>query len=247
MKINLNKEIFPRLKFYLKECQKFKKEYPENFNMWELTRAFLDWRHSLNSESSPLSDGMPWLTFSAAKFLEQVVTRDMRIYEYGSGGSTIFFCGKAKEVISIEHDLEWKCHVEEALKICKYTNYKISLVEPKSSSNIYQNRIEDPDLYLSDDRRYNGQSFKDYAADIDKYPDDYFDIVLIDGRARPSCFKHSVSKIKKNGFIILDNAERSHYSYIHKVLNSKNWKKNSYYGPGSCSYHFWETCIWTRT
>ena len=244
MRIELKEESFAKLKFYLKECQKNKEEYSESFSRWELTGDFLEWRKSLDFKSSPLSKGLPWLTFSATRFLEKAITKEMRVYEYGSGGSTKFFCRKAKEVISVEHDSKWQSQVEEELKSCGHTNFNVSLIESKLSGDFIENRTEDPDSYFSNDSRYIGQSFQDYASDIDKYPDEYFDIVLIDGRARPSCFKHSVSKVKKNGFIILDNADRSYYAYIHKSLDKSSWKKSSFYGPGPYSYIFWETCFW---
>jgi hypothetical protein len=246
IKNKFNKKSLTRFKFYLKECKKARKEYPQNFNIWNLIKFFPNWQFGLDSESTPLIDEVPWIPFSAIQFLEQVVTKDMQIYEYGSGGSTVFFGKKAKEVISTEHDSEWKYNVEEYLNKHNFSNCKINLVAPKSSLNFHKKSIEDPDSYISDDSRYIDQSFEDYAASINEYPDYYFDIVLIDGRARPSCFKHSVSKVKSNGFIILDNADRSYYSYIHKSLNNKSWKKYSFYGPGSHSYLFWETCFWQK-
>jgi hypothetical protein len=242
----LNRESLDKLKLYLKECRKTRKEYPQNFNVWNLIRSYSNWQLSLDSKSTPLNDEMPWMPFSAIQFLEKVVAKDMRIYEYGSGGSTVFFGKKAKEVFSTEHDSEWKHNVEEYLRKYNFSNCTINLVEPNSNCNVHRKSIEDPDSYISDDSRYVEQSFEDYAASIDKYPHNYFDIVLIDGRARPSCFKHSVSKVKSNGFIILDNAERSYYSYIHKCLNNKFWKKYRFYGPGSHAYLFWETCFWQK-
>jgi hypothetical protein len=68
-----------------------------------------------------------------------------------------------------------------------------------------------PNHYYSNDENYPANTFKSYACYIDKFEDGYFDIVLIDGRARPSCLKHAVSKVKKGGLLILDNAERKYY------------------------------------
>lgn len=48
-------------------------------------------------------------------------------------------------------------------------------------------------------------------AYIKKFPDNYFDIVLVDGRSRPSCLFHSLNKVKKGGLLVLDNAEREYY------------------------------------
>lgn len=235
-----------KLKSYIKECEKTRKDYPYNFDVLSLIRFFPKWYFSLSSGISSLDSGKPWLTYSAIQFLESFITKDMRVYEFGSGGSTVFFCKSAKEVVSTEHDPEWHHNVENYLTKHNYSNCKVNLLEPKPNRDGHQKSIENPDSYISSNSQYFDQSFEDYAASIDQYPDNYFDIVLIDGRARPSCLKHSISKVKSNGFVILDNAERLHYSYIHESLDNPGWKKSRFYGPGAFSYVFWETCFWQK-
>src|SRR5215471_8978373 len=67
--------------------------------------GFSDWQQSL--DSSPVLDHRPWLTYGAIKFLSGVLRCDMRVLEYGIGGSTLFFLERGCNVISIEHDPEW--------------------------------------------------------------------------------------------------------------------------------------------
>ena len=81
---------------------------------------------------------------------------------------------------------------------------------------------------------------------IDQYPDEYFDIILIDGRARPSCFQYSFQKLKIGGLIILDNADIDYYYYIHETLNSELWIKYDFVGAGGYVSQFWQTCIWKK-
>ncbi len=60
-------------------------------------------QQSINERGEPI----PWITYSAVYFLETRVKKSMRVYEYGSGGSTLWWAKKAKDVTSCEHDQEW--------------------------------------------------------------------------------------------------------------------------------------------
>jgi hypothetical protein len=58
---------------------------------------------SLGSGRNPLDDQIPWITFEARHFVERVLTPESIVFEYGSGGSTLF-SKRVKQVISVEHD-----------------------------------------------------------------------------------------------------------------------------------------------
>src|SRR5690606_37800193 len=61
-------------------------------------------------QSRPLDqDGkpIPWLTYSAIYYLDQVLTPNLNVLEYGSGHSTIWYSQRVKFVNSFEHDEEY--------------------------------------------------------------------------------------------------------------------------------------------
>jgi hypothetical protein len=239
--------VFWVIKTYIKEAIKLKNDYPESFDIWDSIKLFPTWRMSLNKKSNPLQDERPWITFRAIDFLEKTLTKDMRVYEYGMGGSTLFLAKRVKEIISIEHDPTWFNRVKEIIKEKGYNNWKGYLIEPEIIIDPINNTDpSDPESYISEDKGFNGQFFRNYAMSIDQYSDQYFDLIVIDGRARPSCFKHSLAKIKKGGFIVLDNSERDYYYVIHEALASKNWQKYNFYGPGPYGLTFWQTSFWKK-
>lgn len=215
-------------------------------NIPDLLRYFTDWWSSLAPERNPLRDHVPWIAFAAKNFLDNILHKDMTVYEYGSGGSTLYFAKRVKEVISTEHNKEWYEKVLEEINKKGFSNCHLRLFEPIRTKFHMKQDIADPDSYISDDETYRGMSFKEYASSIDSYPDSFFDIVLIDGRSRPSCFKHANLKVKKGGFLILDNAEVPYYSHIHQTLKNKQWKKYDFYGLFPYIQHFSETCIWQK-
>ena len=220
--------------------------YPDNFNSWYLIKIFPKWLIKLNGNS--LEDEVPFVCFSLISFLKKNIEPNMRIYEFGSGGSTLFFAKHAYSVVSIEHDKKWRDLVSRAISLKKYNNCNIRLIEPSIYSGAINKDFSNPNYYLSSD--FADKSFLDYSMSIEDYPDNYFDIVLIDGRARPSCIKHSINKVKEKGYLILDDSERGYYLDYFKS-SSSNFNKlfdkiRVFYGPAPYSVAFKEATIWQK-
>lgn len=238
------KDYGKNVRAYFLEVTSLQQKASKSLNILQIIRFFPGWQSSLNSKRSPLLDEQPWLTYAATQYLSKLLNEKMHVYEYGVGGSSLYFLQRVKEVVSIEHDPEWLKQVLDIVKNRGYTNWSHFLIEPTIDSQACKQNASDPDGYISDDAFLLGKSFRKYASNIDEFANGYFDLILIDGRARPSCFKHAVNKVKENGIIVLDNAERDYYRYIHENMKERAWKKHSFYGPGPYVHGFWETCIW---
>jgi hypothetical protein len=237
---------FYKFERYFKESIKLRKHSKQNFWIFELLRDFPLYYRCLNNGSSPIINERPWITFAAHRFLHRQLRPDMRVYEFGTGGSTLYFAHHTKEIISVEHDKSWAERVNKALKLSGKNNWQINIIEPHFDQATLHEDPASLNSYISNGDDYRGQSFIKFAKDIDRYPDGYFNIVLIDGRARPSCFRHSVKKVCRYGFLILDNAERRHYIRIHEQMNDPHWARYSFFGPGPYHDCFWQTVIWQR-
>jgi hypothetical protein len=66
-------------------------------------RRSMDERVPVDKAGEPL----PWYTYPAIDYIKQVNFSDKRIYEFGSGNSSLFWAKIAKEVVSVEHDEKW--------------------------------------------------------------------------------------------------------------------------------------------
>ena len=164
----------------------------------------------------------------------------MRVFEYGSGGSTLFWINNVQEIASVEHDPSWHSNMNNQFEGKTFQNFKYILAEPASDPGYSVKRFENPDDYISSDPDYKDKNFEQYAQSIDLYPDNYFDIIVVDGRARPSCIKHGIPKLKKNGWLIIDNSERKYYlTPFHFDRNS--WKISKFAGPVPYTRDFSET------
>lgn len=50
---------------------------------------------------------LPWLPFEVIRRMDRVLTPASRVFEYGGGGSTLWFAQRAGEVVTVEHDRTW--------------------------------------------------------------------------------------------------------------------------------------------
>lgn len=184
----------------------------------------------------PFHEGIPWVTYDALRALELLVAPTMRVFEFGAGGSTVFFARRAAQVVSVEHDVEWQQLVREELTDQANVEYILAAPEPRSPGDA-------PDA-LS--RNYPDHHFTAYTHSIDRFDDASFDIVLVDGRARVASAQHSYAKVRPGGRLVLDNSERPDYGQIFTDLAELGWGRRDYFGIGPYENLLWQTTFFSR-
>ena len=210
--------------------------------VWGL-KSYGEWKDTIECGRQSLTDGQPWITFEARSFVESILTPEAEVFEYGAGGSSVFYSQRVKSVISVEHDKAWFNQARDALAERSITNCTLVLSEPEPA-NESDDTSDTPEAYRSSDEAYMGYSFRNYVRTIDSFSC-LFDFVAIDGRARPSCVAHARHKLKPGGYLMLDNSERPNYQKAKALL--LDWEKHEFPGPGPYGYAFWETTIWRRS
>ncbi len=194
-----------------------------------------------------LTLAQPWLCFPAARHLNQLDFDQAKVFEYGSGGSTIYFGQRASEVYSVEHEPAWYDRVQVELSLRGMTNVFCLLVQPEPNGRQNTASVADPKAYASSDERTAGMNFENYVRTIDRFPDGYFDLVIVDGRARPSCLAHAMRKVRMGGILLLDQSERPHYlSNILELKDRSRWQLERYMGPLPQHLHFTEASFFTK-
>jgi hypothetical protein len=210
-------------------------------------KYFLAWNKSLSSKSNSIKDEQPWITFTAIDFLKKHISEESKIFEYGGGGSTLFFLKRTDKVITIEHDKEWFTTLQKIIKEKKYTNWDGCFILPEKGDLLQNPNSSNPNHYSSNDEASVGYNYKKYASGIDVYGDNYFDFILIDGRSRPSCIMHSIKKIKDGGYLILDNSDRTYYlENFSEIFKAKFESVIDHFGACPYSKQFTKTSIWRK-
>ena len=140
----------------------------------------------------PVELGLPWISYSAIKFLnDYAINNKHEILELGGGGSTIFFGQKGAKVTCLESSELWAKKI-----IQKCDDFKLSNVDLKIFPYNFSNResfIQSEFFNFLDQQKY--------------------DIILIDNyeeevQLRPYCFYKAEKSINPGGIIILDDSWR---------------------------------------
>ena len=234
------------LREFFEQARQVKALAPTAYQPSNLRRFFRKWREFLVPGRNALDDEQPWVNFAASNFLESILRPEMRVFEYGSGGSTLFYGKRVQQVVAIEHDPAWTSQVRERLKTRGFSHCDVRLIPPEEPKDAASSDAADFNSYASSVKEYAGLSFEKYARSIEEFPDEFFSVVVVDGRARPSCSCHALAKVATGGFFLLDNAEREHYRRVEARLSNDQWKLHDFYGPGPYNRYFWRTCIWKK-
>lgn len=181
----------------------------------------------------------PWLPYLATDFIERLNPRS--VFEWGSGGSTLFFVSLGAFVVSVEHDKEWFSDVQHEL--WKRDHWNVTYLHiPFEQGEIGPDK-SNPAHYKSGSTLYGLVNFKAYAGAIDAY--EGFDLILIDGMARASCIQHAFSHVKPGGCLVVDNTGDRPY-YLEKTAHlfgnwEAGWERVDILGHGPGLDYKWQT------
>lgn len=166
----------------------------------------------------PFRYDLPWISLPATRWLRAHLHPGMRVFEWGSGSSTVFFAARVGGVVSVEHDRAWYERVGAELEKRKIGNVDLRFVSLEAR--------DAPPTGAADHRPASA-----YAATILDFPDAHFDAVVVDGRERAACLRAARSKVKPGGWILLDNSERAQYAAAFALFEEPAWTTTHIEGP----------------
>jgi len=159
---------------------------------------------------------LPWLPYRLIADLEAVVGSGDRVFEFGGGGSTLWFLDRGATVITAEHDLLWG----ELLR------------DTVGSEPRHQLRLLSPD-----------DDYAAYVHSIDPEEDDSFTVVVVDGRERVRCFEQAIAKVAPGGWLVIDDIDRERYAAVFGLVD---WPHETYIGFAPCKPTFSYTAVFRR-
>jgi SAM-dependent methyltransferase len=133
---------------------------------------------SLNMVSERLHPDWPWLTPQAVQFLELWLRPTDRVFEWGSGRSTLWIAHRVRAISSVEDDPVW-------------FQWGRAQASRQALRNIDLKFRVDP---------------KAYAAAIQELAED-FDLIVVDGQEREKCALAAISRLKPGGILLVDDAQ----------------------------------------
>jgi len=164
---------------------------------------------------STMTLGLPWLPFRLIDELGTVVAAGSRVFEYGGGGSTLWFLGRGAEVVTVEHHPQWAGELHRRITSDRWT-----LLE-----------------------RSAADGYADYVGAIEDYPDDSFDVVVVDGRERARCAVAAMPKVRPGGLLVVDDIDRERYR---AAVDATGWPRRDVVGFAPAKPSLAYTAVLTR-
>jgi predicted O-methyltransferase YrrM len=121
---------------------------------------------------------VPMISYRARRAIEELLTKDSQMVEFGSGNSTLWFAARTGFVLSIEDDKEWYAHVQKQCSSLDSYNVRHELRTEKNYTNLLD--IQNESL----------------------------DFALVDGTDREGCIRSVVPKLKRGANLYLDNSDK---------------------------------------
>lgn len=173
------------------------------------------WARSMGRTT--MSAELPWLPFAVIDRLERELSPASSVFEFGGGGSTLWFARRVHRVVTVEHDPHWFPQLEAA-------------VGTRRECTLIRGHAED--------------DYADYVGAIDAFPDASFDAVVVDGRERVRCFERALPKVKPGGLLVLDDTMRARYRPAFDL--AAGWPCTTYDGLTPTKNLPGVTTIWQR-
>ena len=158
---------------------------------------------------SPISASLPWMPYSTILKLNCIIKRDFDILETGSGGSSLFYLHRCNNLTSLEHDKKWLKELEKNISLTSFKKRWTVVLKPLNGKS----KNESP--YLQFLRQQENESF---------------DLISVDGRLRSESLKIVSHKVKKGGYLLLDNSDRNEYKEGIEFIDNLGWSKQEFYG-----------------
>lgn len=145
-------------------------------------------KQSVDKNSQPI----PWLTYPFIKFIETRLTKDMNVFEYGCGNSTIWYAQRINNITAVEHHEGWFNQISSAMP----NNARIMLKSLEDADN-YQKSVAEPGskhhVIIVDGRKRN----ECIKASVDYLTDN--GVVILDNSERDN-YTEGKTFLKENGF-----------------------------------------------
>ena len=175
------------------DWQEISRNLPTGINYLETS----GWLNSLylgkpvNQEAEPI----PWYTYPAIEFIENKINTNFRVFEYGSGNSSLWWSERVTQVISMESDANWFEYIKKNMP----SNVELYLIEDDLEYASAINQYEDHyfDVIIVDG--INRNQCAEFA--LSKVKDQGF---IIFDNTDDHRYAEGVKKLLESGFIRID-------------------------------------------
>lgn len=166
-------------------------------------------KRSVDAAGAPL----PWLSYPAIEFISERLNHAQVLYEYGCGGSTVWFAQRCKEIYSVEHHEQWRDEFSKRLP----ANAQI-IFKPLGRSVDY--------LEVAFTKTSERNEYADSILSSPRRPD----VAVVDGIFRNACIAAACEAVPETGIIIYDNTDFPEAQEGVIYLKARGWRQLRFVG-----------------
>ena len=227
--------------------------YYQDCDLEEMARRFREdylsktgWTRSADlKEAVDLQGPVPWMTYPAIEMLRKTCRPVMKVFEFGSGGSTLWWSERVASVIAVEHDPEWAAEVSARLPPNARVESRPPGVPAPAAIEAYLSKAERNAGGAAQNGRPD-RDFAGYLATLLEHPAGTFDIIVVDGAARNTAGVIAADMVTAEGLVVIDNSDRD-YGAAYEALAAADFARIDFWGPGPINPYGWCTSIFTRS
>lgn len=228
-----------------------------NEAIYQFAKGYLGkrgWFNSLDGVPRDQNGYVPFITYPAFRQLARIVKPEWRVFEYGCGGSSLWWANNVASITCVEHDAKWAARMSADAPpnlriVTRVANEECSLDRHDAVAKFM---AHPPEMPLSPFPEHNvlhgltAKEFVAYATEITEHPEQSFDAIVIDGMSRTLCAWLAPRYLKPDGVIIFDNSDRWQYNAGYRMLSRMGFRRIDFYGPGPVNRLEWCTSMFVR-
>jgi hypothetical protein len=176
---------------------------------------------------SPMVARKPWWPAEAVRYVATELPVNGRVFEFGTGGSTLWLADLGARIVGVEHDREWY--------------EQVSSHSPASARLVFAGPAPEGRVRSGS----AAGAFDEYVRVIDSFDDAYFDLVILDGRVRVACGLAAMNKVADGGMLLLDDSDRARYRALSEALTG--WRRVDLRGmKAGARVGLHQTTVWRK-
>jgi predicted O-methyltransferase YrrM len=159
----------------------------------------------------------PWMTRPAVRFLDALIEPAWKVFEFGSGYSTVWLAQRCASVTSVEHDPDWHKRLSDEL-VAKHVTNCILRLEPLETFPSLLSGNSGFDLIIIDCQDLRGERFL--------------------------CLDAARDHVHQGRYVVFDDSDRSEYRQADDLF--AGWHVRRFVGWKPFPLHAVETSIYQR-
>lgn len=173
------------------------------------------WLEDRLAPRSPLERALPWIAWPCIDFLESLDLTGLRVFEYGGGGSTLYFLRRGCHVTTVENSSIWAARISAAA-VSHASHFELRIVEMPERPGVKEQALAE--TYVQQ---------VSFGAP--------WDLVLVDGvdgvpSTRLACLALARHSMNPEGLVILDDSWRLEYAAASNLM--AGWSHLAFEGLG---------------